>query len=49
MSIKIGDFGISKQLNSNKTHALTKLKAGTDDYTTPEIKYKGIYNEKSDI
>ena len=48
-NIKIGDFGISKQLNLSKTHTLTKFQAGTDDYIAPEIKYKGIYNEKSDI
>ena len=33
----------------DKTHTLTKYKTGTDYYIAPEIKYKGIYNEKSDI
>ena len=49
MDIKIGDFGISKQLNSYQTHRESIYKAGTDYYTAPEIKYDGIYNEKSDI
>ena len=49
MDIKIGDFGISKQLDLYKTHTLTIKKAGSDYYIAPEIKYKGIYNEKSDI
>ena len=49
MNIKIGDFGISKKLNSYKTYALTIKKTGTDYYISPEILYKGIYNEKSDI
>ena len=40
---------ISKQLNSYKTHTLTKKKLGSEDYSAPEIKYKGIYNEKSDM
>ena len=49
MNIKIGDFGISKQLNFNATFAITKNRAGCDHYTAPEILIKGIYNEKSDI
>ena len=49
MDIKIGDFGISKQLNILNTHTLTKNKSGTDYYIAPEILIKGIYNEKSDI
>ena len=49
MNIKIGDFGISKQLSSYKTHALTKKKLGSDYYSAPEIVDNGIYNEKSDI
>ena len=49
MNIKIGDFGISKQLNFNATFAITKNRAGSDHYTAPEILTKGIYNEKSDI
>ena len=49
MNIKIGDFGISKQLNSYQTHALTKNKTMSEYYVSPEIKIKGIYNEKADI
>ena len=49
MKIKIGDFGISKQLNFDKTHALTINKARTDYYASPELLIKGIFNEKSDI
>ena len=49
MEIKIGDFGISKQLNSYKTHTLTVNKAGFNYYIAAEIIYKGIYNEKSDL
>ena len=49
MNIKIGDFGISKQLSSYKTHTLTKKKLGSEYYAAPEILIKGIYNEKSDI
>ena len=37
MEIKIGDFGISKQLNSYKTHTLTVNKAGFNYYIAPEI------------
>ena len=48
-NIKIGDFGISKQLNSHKKYRVTIKKAGTYDYIAPEILYEGIYNEKSDI
>ena len=49
MDIKIGDFGLSKQMNLYKTYAITINKAGSDFYIAPEIKYKGIYNDKSDI
>ena len=49
MEIKIGNFGISKQLNSYKTHALIINKPGSDNYIAPEIKSKGICDEKSDI
>jgi len=48
MIIKIGDFGISKQLDIYHTQ-ITKNKEGSYDYIAPEIFYKGIYNEKSDI
>ena len=47
MEIKIGDFGISKQLN--KEYTLTKNKLGTEYYIAPEIIKEGKYNEKSDI
>ena len=36
-------------IDSYKTYALTIKKTGTDYYISPEILYKGIYNEKSDI
>ena len=49
MVIKIGDFGISKQFNSHKTHTLTTKKLGTEYYAAPEIIDDGAYNEKSDI
>ena len=49
MDIKIGDFGISKQLDSYKKFAITKKRAGTYDYIAPEILFEGIYNEKADI
>ena len=48
MNIKIGDFGISKQLNREYTSTINK--AGTLEYTAPEIMNdEGIYNEKSDM
>ena len=47
MEIKIGDFGISKQLN--KENIITNIKFGTLDYIAPEIILDGKYNEKSDI
>ena len=40
MEIKIGDFGISKQLN--REYTLTKYKLGTEYYIAPEILVKGI-------
>ena len=49
MNIKIGDFGISKQIDSYKTLTLTKYKKRTDYYVAPEIIVDGIYNEKSDM
>ena len=48
MNIKIGDFGIPKQLDSYKTY-ITKYKIGSYDYIAPEILYKGIFNNKSDM
>ena len=46
--IKIGDFGISKQLEIYNIK-ISINKEGTYDYIAPEILYKGIYNNKSDI
>ena len=48
MNIKIGDFGISKQIEIFNTQ-ITYNKEGTYDYIAPEILYKGIFNNKSDI
>ena len=47
--IKIGDFGISKQLNALKKTTLTKKGAGTSSYIAPEIFKKSKYNNKSDM
>ena len=47
--IKIGDFGISKYFESNKEYTKTLNKAGSIEYLAPEIKIKGIYNEKADM
>ena len=47
MEIKIGDFGISKQLN--REYTITKNKRGTEYYIAPEILKEGKFNEKSDI
>ena len=49
INIKIGDFGISKQLDLYKSYALSKSKLGTDYYISPELLDIGIYNEKTDI
>ena len=49
MEIKIGNFGISKKLNSYKQYSLTIKKAGTLDYIAPEIIYDGICCAKSDM
>ena len=49
MDIKIGGFGISKQLNSNQTHRKSINRTGTFNYMAPEISNDGIYNEKSDM
>ena len=48
MNIKIGDFGISKQLDSLMT-LITNDKYESIDYIAPEILYKKTYNYKSDI
>ena len=47
--IKIGDFGISKQLNALKKTTITKKGAGTSSYIAPEIFKKSKYNNKSDM
>ena len=47
--IKIGDFGISKELNSYKKYTKTNKKQGTLYYASPEILNEGIYNDKADI
>ena len=47
--IKIGDFGISKQYNPNKEYTKTIFKVGSIEYMPPEIRKKGIYNEKIDM
>ena len=44
--IKIGDFGISKQLSKNNDYTSTKI--GTLAYMAPEM-FKGEYNNKVDI
>ena len=48
MEIKIGDFGIAKQLSSYSTQ-INKNKGGSLYYTAPEIFDKGLYNIKSDM
>lgn len=47
VSAKIGDFGISKVLNSESGYAHTAI--GTPYYLSPEICNESPYNEKSDI
>ena len=49
MEIKIGDFGISKQFNSNKGYIKTLNKEGSIHYMAPEIINDGKFNEKSDM
>ena len=49
MNVKIGDFGISKEFNTYKTHELTTKKLGSEYYASPEIIDGGKYNGKSDI
>jgi len=49
MDIKIGDFGISKYFVSIKEYKTTENKAGTIEYSAPEIRDPGIYNKKSDM
>jgi NIMA (never in mitosis gene a)-related kinase len=47
--IKIGDFGISKQLFYSQNYKSTKISAGTYGYVAPEIIQNRKYNKKSDI
>ena len=46
--IKIGDFGISKQLSSYTTQ-ISNTKAGSFYYTAPELMANGLFNTKSDM
>ena len=45
--IKIGDFGISKQLDLNNKYATTSI--GTNNYIAPEVVQGKNYNNKVDI
>lgn len=45
--IKLGDFGLSKQLNSELNYANTNV--GTPYYMSPEQISDLVYDEKSDI
>ena len=45
--IKIGDFGISKKLETNKTARHSNI--GTEYYMAPEIRKRQQYNNKVDI
>lgn len=46
-SIRIGDLGVAKQLEPNKSHAHAQV--GTPYYMSPEILQDIPYNEKSDV
>lgn len=46
-NIKIGDFGLAKELSSQSTFATTNV--GTPFYMSPEMISEQKYNEKSDI
>eukprot|EP00939_MAST-03C_sp_MAST-3C-sp1_P003902 g3902.t1 len=46
-NIKIGDFGLAKELNSKSTFAYTNV--GTPYYMSPELVNEDRYNESSDI
>ena len=48
MEIKIGDFGISKQLSSYTTQ-VSNTKAGSLYYIAPELMANGLFNTKSDM
>ena len=47
--VKIGDFGISKEVESYKQYALTVNMQGTLHYIAPEILTGKKYNKKADI
>ena len=47
IQIKLGDFGISKKLESTDEFASTSL--GTPYYLSPEMCISSTYNHKSDI
>lgn len=46
-NVKIGDFGLAKQLNSKSTFAYTNV--GTPYYMSPELVNEDRYNESSDV
>ena len=46
-NIKIGDFGLAKELSSSKTNAHTNV--GTPFYMSPELINGKSYDERSDI
>lgn len=46
-NIKVGDFGLAKELGSGSQFATTSL--GTPFYMSPEMISEAQYNEKSDI
>ena len=49
LEVKIGDFGISKEFNSNKQYTFTQYGQGTLYYLPPEISAGEKYNKKADI
>ena len=49
LEVKIGDFGISKEFNSNKQYTFTQYGQGTLYYLQPEILAGEKYNKKADI
>ena len=48
-SIKIGDFGISTKLETNKNSAYTKNRRGAEYYIAPELETGNSFNNKVDI
>jgi NIMA (never in mitosis gene a)-related kinase len=45
--VKIGDFGVSRQLNSSRDMAQTVV--GSPGYLSPELCNGEPYNEKADV